>query len=308
MSEEKIIDLHIHSTASDGATLPEDIPGVADAAGLSAIALTDHDTVSGVDAFLEAGKAYPEMELIPGVEISAKRVDNGELHIVGLFIDHHNGPLNKLMERVRAGREGRNQKILERLNSIGYDVTAEELAEVAGGDSVGRPHFARLLLDKGYFNDFQTIFDKLLGRGNSGYVPRELPSPEETIETIHGAGGIAVWAHPVTHSREPGARKKKSPRSFIRKHLKYLVPAGLDAVEAWYPLYTPQTSTILSELAVEFKLLRCGGSDYHGEIKPGLEIGVGFGDMKVPYECLEPLRDKAATIKTQMIDSEIKNN
>lgn len=308
MSEEKIIDLHIHSTASDGATLPENIPSVAAAAGLSAIALTDHDTVSGVDAFLEAGKAFHEIELVPGVEISAKRMDNGELHIVGLFIDHHNGPLNELMDRVRAGREGRNLKILERLRSIGYDITAEELAGVAGGDSVGRPHFAKLLVDKGYFNDFQTVFDKLLGRGNSGYVGRELPSPEETIATIHGAGGVAVWAHPVTHSREPGTRKKKSPRSFIRKHLKYLVPAGLDGVEVWYPLYTPQTGTILSELASEFKLLRCGGSDYHGEIKPGLEIGVGFGDMKVPYECFGPLREKAEVIKARMKDSIVKKN
>lgn len=293
MSADKIIDLHIHSIASDGADAPEDIPSIAAAAGLSAVALTDHDTVSGVDAFLQAGKAYPEIELIPGVEISAKRADNGELHIVGLFIDHYNGPLNELMSRVRAGREERNLKILEKLNSMGYEITAEELAEIAGGDSVGRPHFAKLLMDKGYFDDFQTVFNKLLGRGNSGYVGRLLPSPEETIETIHGAGGIAVWAHPVTHSREPGARKKKSPRSFIRKHLKYLVPAGLDGIEAWYPLYTPQTSTILSELASEFKLLCCGGSDYHGEIKPGLEIGTGFGDMKVPFDCLEPLRKRA---------------
>jgi 3',5'-nucleoside bisphosphate phosphatase len=286
----KIIDLHTHSTASDGATKPEDIPGIAAAAKLSAIALTDHDTVGGVDAFLEAGKAFPEIEFIPGVEISAHRIDNGELHIVGLFIDHHNEKLHTLMDRVRAGRTRRNEQILIKLNSLGYEISAEELANVAGGDSVGRPHFARILLDKGYFDDFQTVFTKLLGRGASGYVRRHLPSTEETIATIHDAGGVAIWAHPVTFHREPGSRRPRSPRSFIRKHLKYLVPAGLDGIEAWYPLYTPQSSTIIQDVAQQYDLLVAGGSDYHGHIKPGLEIGTGFGDMSVPYDCLAPLK------------------
>ena len=288
----KTVDLHTHSKASDGATGPEDIPAIASAAGLSAVALTDHDTVGGIDAFLAAGRDFPDLELVPGVEISAQRIDNGELHIIGLFIDHHNEQLHELMDRVRAGRTGRNELILERLVSLGYEITAEELAAIASGDSVGRPHFARILLNKGYFDDFQTVFTKLLGRGAPGYIPRTLPSAEETIAAIHGAGGLAVWAHPVTYNREPGSRNPRSPRSFIRKHLKYLVPAELDGIEAWYPLYTPQASTIIRDVANQYDLLLSGGSDYHGVIKPGLEIGTGFGDMKVPYEVFLLLKEK----------------
>lgn len=274
------VDLHVHSTASDGSATPAEIIGLADAKGLAGVALADHDTVSGLPEFLEAAKGHPSLRAVPGVEISTNHYTK-EIHFVGLFIDPGNEILNALLKRMRADRDSRNSMLVEKLTASGYPITMDEIMEVASGESVGRPHIARVLVSKGYFKSPQAVFEKCLRRGCAAYAPRSLPSPQEAIDAIHAAGGLAIWAHPVY--RQP------SERSYVKRSLRRLVPLGLDGIETYYSLFSPAQREMLLELAGEFKILRSGGSDFHGLNQPGIELGSGCGDLHVPEEALDAL-------------------
>lgn len=278
-----MIDLHTHSTASDGADTPSELVKKSLETGLSAVALTDHDTVSGIPEFLEAGK-NTSLKVIPGVEISS-RGENRELHIVGLFIDHETPSLLAFLEKMRESRKARNEEMLIRLNVIGFPLTWEELEKEAAGESVGRPHFAQALIRKGYFKTPKDVFEQCLKRGKRAYVPRILPSPAEAVKAIHEAGGISVWAHPVSHN------SGGSGRSHVRRCLKKLVPEGLDAIETFYSQFTIAQQEMVTDLAKEYSLLASGGSDYHGKNIPGLSLGTGMGDLSVPDELLVQLEE-----------------
>ena len=275
---EYMIDLHIHSTASDGTETPSHLIDLAEDAGLSAIALTDHDTVSGLEEFLAAGKGR-RVRTIPGVEISSW-IHSKEVHIVGLFIDPTCPKLVSFLENMRNERIARNTGIIRKLQSLGYEITEEEVMIMAKGESIGRPHIARILVSKGYFEDIQGAFDALLKRGGKAYMARNLQSPAVACSCIHEAGGIAVWAHPVSgqHSGE---------RSYVKKMLKILIPAGLDGIETFYTTYTPAQSALLDEMMNQFQLLPSGGSDFHGTNHPNTRLGVGGGGLCVPDSCLE---------------------
>lgn len=275
---EKMIDLHTHSTASDGGDPPGILIQNAAAKNLSAIALTDHDTVSGLAEFLQEGKKT-NVRTIPGVEISS-RGENRELHIVGLFIDHETPSLLAFLEKMRESRKKRNEEMLIRLNVIGYPLTWEELEEEAKGESIGRPHFAQALIKKGYFKDAREVFEQCLKRGKRAYVPRNLPAPAEAIKAIHEAGGLAVWAHPVSHN------SGGSGRSHVRRCLKHLVQEGLDGIEVYYSQFTEAQHLMVKELAGEYSLLASGGSDYHGKNIPDIALGTGMGNLAVPDEIL----------------------
>ncbi|MBR2364895.1 MAG: PHP domain-containing protein [Lentisphaeria bacterium] len=279
-----MIDLHTHSTASDGSDSPSLLVKNAVEKGLSAVALTDHDTVSGIPEFLEAGREA-EIRTVPGVELSC-RGENRELHIVGLFIDHETPSLLAFLEKMRQSRKQRNEEMLIRLNVIGFPLTWEELENEAGGESIGRPHFAQALIRKGYFQTPRDVFEQCLKRGKRAYVPRQLPSPAEGIRAIHEAGGIAVWAHPVSHN------SGGSGRSHVRRCLKKLIPEGLDAIESYYSQFTAAQHEMVMELAEEYSLLSSGGSDYHGKNIPGLALGTGMGDLAVPDDLLFPLEER----------------
>jgi len=274
------IDLHTHSTISDGTYTPTELVEYAIEKELKVIALTDHDSVSGIDEFLRASQKHKYLIAVPGVEISVSKGSN-EIHIVGLFVDHKSESLNRLLCEVRKHRDDRNIKIIEKLNKLGYDITIDEVIEVASGTTVGRPHFAKVLIEKGYFKNSQDVFDECLKRGQSGYAHRILPSFSRGIREIHEAGGIAIWAHAVW--------RKKNERSFVRNTLNKLIKADIDGIETQYTSFNEKQSAMLKEMADEYGLLESGGSDFHGENQPSIDLAVGYGDLKVPYEFYEKM-------------------
>ncbi len=286
------VDLHIHSTASDGTLTPAEIVARAQQQNLNAIALTDHDTVGGIDEFLAAASST-NLTAIPGVEISSL-FSGREIHILGFFIDHHSPELLAFLDRIRDGRNARNDEMLRRLRSLGYDISLEEVKARCGGDSIGRPHLAAILIEKGYFKDSKQAFERCLKRGAPGFCPRKLPHPEEALRQIHGAGGIAVWAHPVY--------RNKFARSHVRGIIRKIKPFGLDGVEAYYPGYTPAQHQMLLELAEMFDLQVSGGTDFHGDNIPGLELGTGYGDFAVPEECFVRLKRYHDVLRNQPVN------
>ncbi|MDR0933039.1 MAG: PHP domain-containing protein [Victivallales bacterium] len=277
------IDLHTHSNASDGSDSPGEIVKKAVAANLSAVALTDHDTVGGIPEFLDAAKAFPDLEAIPGVEISTV-FGNREMHIVGLFLNASNEILTAFLEEMRNNRKIRNEAIRIKLNSLGYPLSYDHPDLAAAGDtaSIGRPHFARALMTSYGFSSIQTVFDKLLKRGCPAYVQRVLPDPIRAFEAIHASGGITVWAHPIYRQR--------NERAWARRIMKRFTPLGLDAVEGFYSLFGPGETQMITELAEIYGLAVSGGSDYHGENSPNIKIGVGAGKLCVPAELLPHLK------------------
>ena len=277
-----MIDLHTHSSASDGSDRPAELLCQAVSAGLSAVALTDHDTVSGLAEFLGAARGEP-ITAVPGVEISSS-LYNKEIHILGLFVDPASKALNDFLETARQNRNDRNRLMLEKLNAIGYRISLEELQESARGESIGRPHVAEMLVRKGYFPTVQDAFDQCLKRGARAYTPRKQTNPADCIRVIHAAGGLAFWAHPVYRAR--------GERASVRRFLKALVPAGLDGVEAYYPIFTDRQTVMLKEMAQEFHILCSGGTDYHGTAHPGIRLGVGNGDLRIPDELLSAIQWK----------------
>lgn len=281
---ERYIDLHTHSNASDGSCTPAELFKLASENGLAAVALTDHDTVSGIPEFLETSRESSSCEAIPGVEISVDLVGN-EVHIVGLFIDHECQSLLKLLTEIRGNRDSRNSVIIGKLQNMGYDITLKEVNDVAGGESVGRPHFAKILIGKGYFSEPQEVFDRCLKRGAAAYCPRKLPSPEEAIREIHNAGGLAFWAHAVY--------RLKNERYFVRRTIKKLIACGLDGVETYYSTFSPAQQKMMIEFASEFNLLKSGGSDFHGSNQPTISLGTGTdGTLRVPAEILIDIKEK----------------
>ena len=276
-----MVDLHTHSRASDGSDTPSELVAHAVETGLHGIALTDHDTVSGIPEFLDAA-ADRSFRGVPGLEISST-LFNREIHILGLFIDHTSEKLADFLKEARKNRNARNALILQKLNAMHYEITERELLECAGGESVGRPHFAKILVEKGYFQTPQEVFDRCLKRGARAYVPRVLPAPGESIGAIHEAGGLAVWAHPVYRA--------SGERAFVRKYLKRLIGHGLDGIEAYYSLYSFAQHTMLLEASAEHGILISGGSDYHGKNQRSIQLGTGGGALAVPDEVLDRLEE-----------------
>ncbi len=269
----ELVDLHVHTTYSDGSFAPRQVVRRAAAAGLAAVAITDHDNVEGnADAFAEGVAAG--VEVIPGVEISCNFTPTN-VHIVGLFIDAGDADLTAALVEVREYRKRRNPKILAKLAELGMPIELAEVAAKARGKTIGRPHIAEVLVDKGYVADMQEAFDQYLAYNKPAYVSRRRISAEEGIELIHGAGGLAVLAHAGTYALAP-----RILESMIFK----LARAGLDAVEVHYTDHLPADAAFLRRLAEEFDLLVSGGTDFHGRAKPGVELGVGRGDLKIPYE------------------------
>ena len=280
------IDLHVHSTCSDGTVPPGELPELARQAGLSAIALTDHDTTDGVRDFLACQEKYPEIELIAGVELSS-RLGAKEIHIVGLFIDHGNDYLQEFMQKMRQERTIRAKAMQDKLALLGYEITDEDLAGIGMPEDVpGRPHFAMVLVKKYNFPDTKTVFDRLLKNGCAGYVPRNLPLPEEAIKAVKTAGGAAIWAHPF-HSR-------RNENNFIARTIRELKFSGLDGLEAYYSEYTPTKSATALRMAAEYNLVCSGGSDFHGTVHPETHLGCGKGNLVVPDEILTDLRKATA--------------
>ena len=277
---ETMIDLHTHSTCSDGTLTPEELAAAALEIGLEAAALTDHDTVSGVERFLAAASGTP-LHAVPGVEL-ASMLFNKDIHIVGLFIDPRNGTLLSALEQMRLWREARNAEMVEKIRSKGYEISMDEVLTEAGGESVGRPHMAAVLLRKGYFENMQGVFNRLIGRNGSCYVCRQYYPVDACIRLIHEAGGLAIWAHPL-HAAH-GAR------AALRKIGSRLVSYGLDGLECYYSMFAEQQQIDALEFANARSLLISGGSDFHGASHPQAKMGTGIdGNLAIPFEIYERL-------------------
>lgn len=277
----KRIDLHTHSLCSDGAQTPADVVRTAKEAGLSAIALSDHDCITGVQEAIDTGNALG-VEVIPAVELSAQ--SDTELHILGYFVDIHNKKLQDTMAYALQVRDERQEETCRKLNEQGFAITMEEArAEAHGNPVLCRAHFAQIMVRKGYAESVKDAFNRYLSVGCYAYSNRQALTGPEAVSLIREAGGIAVAAH---------LHLIKKPDEELRQYLKALIPYGLDGVEGYYTDYTPDMEQRYQAMAKELGLVISGGTDYHGANKPHIAIGKGRGNLEIPYCVLEGLRKR----------------
>ncbi|MGH9823805.1 MAG: PHP domain-containing protein, partial [Blastocatellia bacterium] len=274
-----LIDLHLHTLCSDGSASPSEVVASAARNSARAIAITDHDNLAGLaearEAALRAG-----IELINGVEISAD-YQPGTMHILGYYISEFSPKLSGALADMRRAREERNPEIAKRLQTLGFDVTMTEVAQLAGSEVVGRPHFAKLMLNKGYVSSIKEAFDRYLAKGGAAYVEKRRLAPRASIDLIHSAGGAAVLAHPY---------QMKLSWEETEAKVKELAEYGLDGIEAIYSRHSPDDRSRYARLADRLGLVVTGGSDYHGTYKPDIEVVTGTGDLEVPYSLLACLQ------------------
>ncbi|MCR5667010.1 MAG: PHP domain-containing protein [Eubacterium sp.] len=274
------IDLHVHSTASDGTFTPTELIAQAKESNLLAMALTDHDSIDGLK---EAQKAADEadIEFVPGIELSTDH--NGkELHVVGLYLDQENKKLNENLVNFVNERDGRNAKMCELLQKEGFDITMEKLLAFAGTGVLTRAHFANYLVDNGYVKNIKAVFNEYLGNDCRCFVDRTLIQTTEAIKLIKQAGGVAILAHPGLYSY--GDEQMRAALDLFKE-------AGLDGLEAIYSTYSSADERYFKELSKEYGLLISGGSDFHGTNKPDIKLGTGKGSMFIPYEVLQKIKD-----------------
>ena len=271
------IDLHTHSTFSDGTFTPLQLVKYAEEKGLKALAITDHDTTEGIK---EAKSIETNVEVISGVEIST-RYDKKEIHIVGLYVNENDADLNKQLKYYREKRVTRNFEILEKLNSLGVDITIDDVKESCTGDVISRAHIAKALVSKGFVGSYTEAFDRYLGDNKCAYVPRETLNYEESMELITKAGGVPVLAHPLLY---------KMSDTNLENMMVKLRQKGLKAVEVYYSTHSNSDTQHVMAMANRVGLIYSGGSDFHGATKPKIDMGTGMGKLAVPYEILEKIR------------------
>jgi 3',5'-nucleoside bisphosphate phosphatase len=277
------VDLHVHSRASDGTETPTRLVEMALERGITTLALTDHDTQQGWPEAVEAA-AGTGLELVPGTELSLEYP--GGMHLLVLWLTPGHGPLQDRLEKLRDGRTRRNTRILEALAAHGMEVTEGEIATESGGGSVGRPHIAAVMMRKGYAPDMATAFDLWLSRGRPAYVTRERLEPGEAVTLARESGAVPILAHPHTL----GISRAEDMAALLHD----LIDHGLVGLEALYAGYHRHEREGYADLARRFGLAVSGGSDFHGGYKPGLELGVGYGDLHVPDQVADGLRILAA--------------
>lgn len=264
------IDLHTHTTASDGTFTPSEVVRLAVELGIKALAITDHDTIDGIEeALLEGSKLG--LEIIPGIEISVDFVK--EMHILGYFIDLNCLSLKATLDKLQDFRRKRNPLIVQRLQKLGFNITLQEVLETAGGESVGRPHIGKVLMDKGYVKSISEAFEKYLAVGKPAYLEKEKLSPKEAIGIIIKAGGIPVLAHPKFLQLDEVS---------LGEILLYLTNLGLKGIEAYYSTHSLEETKQYLRLAEKYNLAVSGGSDFHGSNKP--EIILGRGTEGLPLD------------------------
>ncbi|MBQ8762721.1 MAG: PHP domain-containing protein [Clostridia bacterium] len=281
---EKYIDLHTHSLKSDGSMTPTEVVAEAKKAGLAAIALSDHDTVDGVREAVEAGKKLG-VEVIPAIEFSVQ--SKTETHILGYFIDIENPDLLKMLKEVVNLRIERNYVTCSRLNELGFDITLEEVRALAPNNFVGRAHFARVLMDKGYISSVKEGFDKYMSVGKYAYCEKQRLTARDAIELIKKCGGISFLAHP---------HLTKLPDDELKEFLVELKGCGLCGLEGYYTDYTPEMQEKYQSMAKELGLMISGGTDFHAKMKPHISIGTGLGNMKIPYSVIENMKKKCGKL------------
>ena len=276
-----MIDLHTHTNESDGSCTPFELIDRAVAAGLEALAISDHDTLAGYDRAAPRAREKG-LDLVCGIELSTK-LEGKTVHLLGYFLnDPPAGEFRDWISEMQATRRDRNVRLAERLRSLGIDITIEEV-EARGRSLAGRPHFARIMLEKGYVSSIQQAFDDYLDESAKGYVDRKEPDLRLGIRRIESAGGVSSIAHPVRLGYRDPAR--------LRTMVADMREAGLSALEVYHSDHRPADVAQFLELAREFDLRVTGGSDFHGDVKPNVQLGVGPGNLNIPLSVLERLRE-----------------
>jgi hypothetical protein len=275
-----MIDLHTHSTASDGSLSPAELVAYAKKKNLAAIALTDHDTVEGVEEALAAG-AETGIEVVPGIEISAEYPDS-TLHILGYYINFKDKSFLENISVLQSARSERNPRIIKNLQNMGMNITLQEVMKEAETGQVGRPHFAQVLFNKGYVKTTKQAFDKYLKKGARAYEDKFRLPPREAIACIRNAGGIPVLGHPSTLHCRSNAELESVVAGMVKN--------GLMGIEIYYPDHSEHKTKLYEQIAKKYDLLITGGSDFHGQIIKGLDLGTGRGNLNVPYSLLEKMK------------------
>jgi len=276
-----MIDLHSHTSASDGTFSPKELVNLAKSVGIEAIAITDHDTIEGLPEALEEGKKKG-IEVIPGVEISIDH-QPGSMHVLGLFLDIKSNKLNEYLTDLQTSRSSRNPQIIEKLNELGLTITMEEVQKISGGGQVGRPHIAAALLKNEYVRSIQQAFDKYLKKGATAYFERHRLTRERAVEMIHDAGGLVILAHPGTLG------VNASSFDILMSELK---DVGFDGIEVFYNSHSQVDEDRLMKIVDKYGFVISGGTDFHGENKPSIKLGVGYGNMAIPYEVLQEMKQQ----------------
>ncbi len=294
-----MIDLHAHTTVSDGGDDPRDLVRKAASAGLSAIAVTDHDNDAGCADALDEG-AKLDVEVVPGVEISCDVEDLAErgfspssrptMHLLGYFIPESRNPLSEGLADLQFHRANRNRIIVDRLNELGVDMTFEEVEAEAGGpgSQIGRPHFAAVMVRHDAVPDYQTAFDEFLAKGAKAYIGRKLYRPVDAVELMIEAGVVPVLAHPLTMN---------IPFEEIERFADELVDAGLRGIEGYHGDWTLEDQAPLRDYAERRGLIASGGSDYHGVMRPDRDLPGGRSGVTVPMEVLDQLKSALAELR-----------
>ena len=265
------VDLHIHSTASDGLLSPAEVVQKAAERGLTTIALADHDSVNGIAPAIEAAKAFAGMQVIPSVEISTSNAES-EIHILGYFVDYNNPDFLATLEKFRNSRQWRAQRMVTKLKNLEINIDWQRVQEIAGSSSIGRPHIAQAMLEKGYITSFKEAFTKYIGHGRPAYVKRDKMTPEDAAKLVLRAKGLPVLAHPLTIN---------NPEAIIIR----LKAAGLAGIEAYYDSYSIDEINRLVNLANRYDLIATGGSDFHGD---GIDLEI-FSNYTAPDFILEEM-------------------
>ena len=276
---EAIVDLHLHTTASDGRLAPKNLVQLVAKNGLKQVSISDHDTTEGLaEAFIEA-KEHPDLRIIPGIELSTD-IPGDEIHMLGYFIQYNEDPFQEILRRFRSGRIERAREMVERLAALGIPVEWERVQAIAGDGSVGRPHIALAMVEMGYCKEPKDAFPEYLGRNGAAYVERTKMTPAEAIQMLLKVGGVPVLAHPAYLSD-------------LTAHLPELKAAGLLGLEVYYAKFPPEKIAHLQDLATQYDLIPCGGSDFHGlgntdEALPG--------SMGPPLSTVERLEEAAQKV------------
>ncbi|OGO31301.1 MAG: phosphatase [Chloroflexi bacterium RBG_16_56_11] len=271
------VDLHVHSTASDGKYRPEDIVRKAADLNIEVLSITDHDSTDGILPARQAARAFPGLRFIPGVEISTD-IPEGEAHILGYFVDYASYKFKAALKKFRESRVGRARGMITKLAGLGIDIDWRRVQEIAGDGAIGRPHIARAMLEKGYIKSFEEAFDKYIGHGCPAYVEREKMTPAEAVALVVRSRGVPVLAHPFTVGGDPEAMVIE------------LKKAGLAGIEAYYKENTGEQTAAMLAMADKYGLIATGGSDFHG-IEDSRDAMMGSVD--VPIEAAESLFELA---------------
>ncbi len=285
-----MIDLHSHTTASDGTFSPRELVSHARELGLRAVGVTDHDTFGGWDEALKAGEELG-VEVVPGIELSVSG-DGEKSHLLGYYFEPES-ELGRELAELQRERANRNVRILATLNGMNYPITMERVREIAGPDAqIGRPHIAQALmeLENSPVSSIQEAFDTLLKDGGPAYSSRKSLHPADAVRLIHDAGGVAVWAHPT---RAPSERAALLDFTHGETLLQKWVEWGLDGLETYYGAYTPEEIAWTRAMAQKYDLIGTGGSDFHGQNKPTVKLGEVNGEQAVPDEALDALKARA---------------